>query len=101
MTEQTLLQDVCARLQANGLTVSIEYPGCVVVWAEDLVSHPDRCWWFGTANETWQGDLCGHGGEYLDQTLRTDVPSDSTDAERIARAIREVLEHPTAATRHE
>ena len=97
MSEQTLLQDVCERLQADGLTVTVEYPGCVVVWAEDLIAHPDRHWWFGTANATWMGDLCDRYGVYLDTTLTTDVASDCTDAARIAQAIQTVLAQPGAA----
>jgi hypothetical protein len=93
MTEKSLttLDLIAAYLKGHGcIEVRIEYPGCVVVWAEDLVDHPDHAWWFGTANGTWQGDLMNGSGEYLDQTLSTGV-SASADWEQAARAIARVL----------
>ena len=51
------LQRVADAVTALGIGgVTVEFPGCVVVWAEDL-ARPDAGWWFGTANETWMGDL--------------------------------------------
>ena len=85
------LTQIAERLTADGFAVTVEHPGCVVVWAEDLVTYPDRAWWFGTANGTWQGDLCDGGGDYLNETLSTTVPATETDIVKIARAIASVL----------
>jgi hypothetical protein len=92
-----LLEAVRARL-APDFRVTVEYPGCIVVWAEDLIDHPDHCWWFGTANATWMGDLCNAEGDHL-EVLKTDVPSDCTDPTRIADAIKTVLHEPGAYAR--
>ena len=55
------------------LQASWEYPGCVVVAG----------YWFGTANETWDGSPKGSptGG------LLTEVPSECIEPEKIADAI--------------
>src|SRR4030095_16279035 len=88
-----LLNDVAAMLTARGcLSVRVK-DGCVVGWAEDLVMHPHREGWFGTANRMWAGDFYERD-VYLNQTLHTAVPSDCTDAARIARGIIDVLENP-------
>lgn len=90
-----VLQQVADYLTAHKLTVSIEYPGFLSVWAEDLVSHPDHVWAFGTANDTWMGDLQDGNGEYLGQTLDTGILSTETEPIRIAAAIIRVLENQT------
>jgi hypothetical protein len=86
-----LLLKVAQLLEADGFTVTVEHPGCVVVWAEDLVGAPEHYWWFGTANGTWQGDLCGEGGAALGQTLSTGVDGDCREAWTVAAGIRAVL----------
>jgi len=89
MTEH--LKTIADYLRRGCIEVTVEYPGCVVVWAEDLVDHPDRCWWFGTANATWMGDLNDGRGNYLGKTLDTHVSSEEADPLIIARAIERVL----------
>lgn len=64
--------------------VTFEYPGCVVI------PHPGgegRSWWFGTANETWTGDLMTEAGSVID-SVHTELDSvQETDALAIAAVI--------------
>lgn len=85
------LQPIADNLAARGLRVTVEFPGCIVIWAEDL-AHPHLAWWFGTANATWQGDLNDEGGHYLGDTCDTGVPSTESDPTIVADAIVRALE---------
>jgi hypothetical protein len=88
------LNAIAAHLSAEGFKVTVEFPGCVVVWAEHL-DLPHASWWFGTANATWQGDLqVGDGGDQPLDHLETSVPSDETDPLVIAEAITRALHQP-------
>lgn len=79
-----LCQDIIARLaSAHGLTATFEYPGCIAV------QHAGGSWWFGTANDTWQGDLLVDG-QVLD-TRATDVTIYSGDPGKIAQGIAKAL----------
>jgi len=77
--------------------VSVEFPGIVAVWAEDLIDHPDYAWWFGTNNATWMGDLNTGTGDYVGETLVTDVDSTEPDPLVVGRAIEQVLKSKGAA----
>lgn len=85
--ELRTLHAVCDQLRAEGLNVSIEYPGHI----ETPDYAPDGgVWCIGTANEAWGGDVAtndGAGGN----VFVTDVPSTSTDAHAIAAAILSAL----------
>lgn len=71
-----------------GFVVTVEHPGCVVIPHSD---GSGRSWWFGTANTTWQGDLCALDGAYLGVTLDTGVPATEADPGKIAVAIADLM----------
>lgn len=91
-----LLREVVEKLRVDaGLEASLEYPGCVVIPHAD----PERgAWWFGTANETWGGDLMTPDG-CVDVTIPLTVPSASQEAGAIAREIAGALLLPDGGRR--
>lgn len=66
--------------------------GAIIVWAEDLVAHPDWQWVFDTTGGVWLGELCSADGTKQGKTLRTNVSEKCTDARQLADAIKAVLE---------
>ena len=74
MDNLKIMQDVTDRLVAWGTPATCEYPGLILVGN----------WSFGTANDTWGGDNSFIGAN---DTVNFEIPSNSTDVERIATAI--------------
>jgi hypothetical protein len=88
-TDPEFLQIIADHLIVDAeLVCSIEYPGCVVVPAAD----GRGAYWFGTANGTWQGDRMDDTGQYLGETLNTNVPASEANPSTVAVAIYEVLQ---------
>jgi hypothetical protein len=83
MATVEIIQAVTERLVASGYDATMEYPGYIAVKVGDL------SFAFGDANETWAGDIetADVGGVVV-----TDVPSDSTNVEKIAVAIELAIE---------
>ena len=69
-----IMAHVTDRLVAMGMPAACEYPGFILVGN----------WSFGTANDTWGGDNSFIGAN---DTVDFEIPSNSTDVERIATAI--------------
>ena len=87
-----LCRDVAAALQGDGFPAFSQMMGggtfCVIVHETTRL---DAMWIFGTANDTWSGDLCFvENGELIGETsgdtqhIVTDIPSTSTDPHAIA-----------------
>ena len=86
------LEGIAAALTLiHGFTASVEYPGYVAVWAEDLVDRPDLVWAFGTDNGPWSGQLLNGQSEFQGLTVTTDCPATEPDSVVVAAAIAEAL----------
>jgi hypothetical protein len=79
------LQTVVAALAKRGITATVEYPGFLQVSAG-----AGRDWNIGTANPTWGADLVSGLGDVM-QSANLGIPSTSTDVERIADKIQELV----------
>jgi hypothetical protein len=84
-TPATLAAVADALMKLGGFEVTVEYPGHLRIeahaWQDD-----GSAWHVGTANATWGGDVQTDDGT-PGATFSTDVPSTSTDAAAIARAV--------------
>ena len=86
---QVDMQVIADKLAVDaGLVASVEYPGYIAIPSADQAS---LTWCFGTANDTWMGDLMNDNGSHVFESIDTGVPSTETDAGVIAFAIAKAL----------
>lgn len=73
MTLETMRAVVDA-LEAQGVDATLEYPGFIQVGTVT----------YGDANDNFEGNVCSEDLSQVLEVLKSDIPSDSGDVERVA-----------------